>query len=161
MPIGKIATQQPGRDRRKGLRAPVYLDVRCELSNGTVLKGKVINLGTDGIGVKITDPVPTKDNVVVEFLIPDNLTSIRAAGDVMWCRSHPKEHSQKNPCHLAGIKFKDLSRDCRVLLCDYILRKVLCNDDLLQLNGIPQVMNYIRHLPPIDRLKYYRILTNS
>lgn len=161
MPISKMAGQQSKQDRRKGLRVPVYLDASFELSSGAVLRCKVINLATEGVGIKTTDPVPTNQKVILEFIIPGTLTSIRTAGEVIWCCSHPQEHRQNNPSYTAGIKFKDLAKDCQIQLLEYILREVLCNEDLLQLNGIAQVMSHIRQMPPTIRLKYYRILTKT
>jgi hypothetical protein len=155
-----MAGQQSKQDRREGLRVPVYLDATFELSSGAVLKCKVLNLATEGVGIKTTDPVSTNEKVILEFLIPGTLTSIRTAGEVLWCRSHPQEHRPNNPSYIAGIKFKDLAKDCQIQLLEYILREVLCNEDLLELNGIAQVMSHIRHMPPTHRLKYYRILTN-
>ena len=159
MPIHEKITHQSDQNRRKGLRTPVYLDARCELYSGTTLECKVISLGTGGIGIRTEDLLPAHEKVIVEFLIPGTLTAIETSGEVVWCQAHPKEHRQDNPSYLAGIKFKGLARDRQIQLLDYILAKVLGNDDLLQSNDIRQIMSHIRHMPPTDRLRYYRILT--
>ena len=160
LPNQKMADQKHKQDRRKGLRVPVYLDVLCQFSSGTVLRCKAINLSTEGIGIKYKDAIPTNKRVIVEFSIPGTLTSIRTAGEVVWCRSHPKHGRKRSHSYMAGIKFKDLAKDCQTQLLEYVLGKVLCNEDLLKFNGIPQVMSHIRQMPPSDRLKYYHILTN-
>ncbi len=159
MSIPKKTAEQHNQNRRKGLRIPVYLDVNCEFYSGTILKGKIINLGTAGIGIKTENLIPTHEKVIVEFLIPNTRTSIKTSGEVVWCSPHPKEHSQNNPSYVAGIKFKGIKRDCQIELLDYILGRTLSSDDLLLVNDIRQIMSHIRHMPPTDRLKYYRILT--
>ena len=123
-----------------------------------MLKCKAINLSTEGIGIKTTEPISKGENVVVGFFIPDNFTQIKATGKIVWCRPHPKEHSQHNPIYVAGILFKDLSEDHQRLLQDYILKKVLCNEDLLQLNGIPLVLRHITDLESTERLKCYQMI---
>jgi hypothetical protein len=48
---------EEGRAKRKCPRIPVYMDVRVDLKGGTVVKGKVINLSTEGICIKTDDPI--------------------------------------------------------------------------------------------------------
>jgi hypothetical protein len=43
---------EEGRGQRKSLRVPVNLDVRCDLPDGSSIKARIVNLGTEGIFVK-------------------------------------------------------------------------------------------------------------
>ena len=62
---------EEGRKKRKCPRIPVYLDVRVDQKDGIVVKGKVINLSTEGICIKTDDPVFANEEITVEFLLPD------------------------------------------------------------------------------------------
>ena len=52
---------EEGRSKRKGLRVPVSLDVRCDLTDGSSLKAKIVNLGTEGVFIKSADPLSPGD----------------------------------------------------------------------------------------------------
>ena len=60
----------------------MYLDVRVDLQDGSAVKGKVINLSTEGICLKTDDPIFAKEEISAEFLLPDTLSSVRLGGEV-------------------------------------------------------------------------------
>ena len=43
---------EDGRAKRQGPRVPVYMDVRVDLIDGAKVKGKAIDLNTEGISIK-------------------------------------------------------------------------------------------------------------
>jgi hypothetical protein len=145
------------RSKRKSLRAPVYLDVRCDLPDGTTVKGKAINLGTEGLYLKSPEPMTVGDNVEVEFLLPGTLNSLRLNGEVMWARGVDKEENREDNFHVAGIRFENLEEPYRGMVQDYTL-KMLSNEALLQGKGILRLLDDLRNLPPDERLKAYHIL---
>ena len=71
---------------RKSLRVRVYLDVRCDLASGATVKGKIVNLGTAGVCVQTGDPVAVRQNLSMEFLLPNTLSSVQLEGKVAWVR---------------------------------------------------------------------------
>ena len=73
---------EEGRAKRRCPRIPVHLDVRADLKDGTAVKGKVINLSTEGICIKTDDPIFAKEEITTEFLLPDTLSSVRLGGEV-------------------------------------------------------------------------------
>jgi hypothetical protein len=87
--------------------------------------------------------------------LPGTLNSIQLEGEAVWCRCSYKE--QTEPFHLTGIRFTDLVDPNRSLIRDYTLR-MLSNREVVQDQGITNVLNDIRNLPAMDRLKAYNIL---
>ena len=146
-----------GRSRRKSLRAPVYLDVRCDLDSGDFLKGKIINLGTEGVFVRSTHSFSIGDYLTMEFLLPGTLSSICQEGEVVWIRSYDDIEFEGEPIHAAGIKFHTLEEPYLALILDVTL-KMLDTDELVQSEGILRILDDIRNLPSLDRLRAYNIL---
>ena len=148
---------EEGRSEKKSLQVPVYLDVRCDLADGSTIKAKVINLGTEGIYIESPDPINVGESLEVEFLLPGTLNSIRLVGEVMWSRSPEENEAQKEDVYVTGIEFRTLEEPYRTLILDYSIR-MLDNDDLLRDGGILQVLEALRSLPAADRLKAYHVL---
>ena len=146
-----------GRGKRKSLRVPVNLDVRFDLADGSSLKAKIINLGTEGIFVKSAEPLHPGESVSLEFLLPGTLNSIELVGEVMYSRTDEEEQGEDAGYHVAGIKFSDLEEPYHGMIRDYTL-KMLDNEELLRDGGILLVLDDLRNLPPEDRLKGYHIL---
>ena len=146
-----------GRGQRKSLRVPVNLDVRCDLADGSSIKAKIVNLGTEGIFVKSATPLSPGDTLTMEFLLPGTLNSIELVGEVMYSRVHEEEEGQDEVVHVAGIQFSDLKEPYFGMIRDYTL-KMLNNEELLRNGGILLVLDDLRNLPPEDRLKAYDIL---
>jgi hypothetical protein len=145
------------RSKRKSLRAPVYLDVRCDLPDGTTVKGKAINLGTEGMYLKSPEPMTVGNNVEVEFLLPGTLNSLRLNGEVMWARAMDKAGETGDSFHVAGIRFANLEEPYLGMIQDYTL-KMLSNEALLKGEGILRLLDDLRNLPADERLKGYHIL---
>ena len=148
---------EEGRSKRKSLRVPVNLDVRFDLADGSRLKAKIINLGTEGIFVKSAEPLQPGERVNLEFLLPDTLNSIQLAGEVMYSRTDEDAQGGDAGYHVAGIKFASLEEPYHGMIRDYTL-KMLDNEELLRNGGILLVLDDLRNLPPEDRLKGYHIL---
>ncbi|MCG6916715.1 MAG: PilZ domain-containing protein [Deltaproteobacteria bacterium] len=144
------------RSKRKSLRVPVNLDVRFDLVDGSSLRAKIINLGTEGIFVKSAEPLHPGESVGLEFLLPGTLNSIQLVGEVMYSRTN-EEEGEDAAYHVAGIKFSDLEEPYHGMIRDYTL-KMLDNEELLRDGGILLVLDDLRNLPPEDRLKAYHIL---
>ena len=146
-----------GRSKRKSVRVPVHLPLRCDRADGSTIEAKVINLGTDGILIETSGPIIVGETLAVEFLLPDTLNSIRLAGEVVWSRATEEGEAREKDYHLTGIKFVDLDELHRTLIMDLTIR-MLDNNDLLREGGILRVLADLRNLPAKDRLKAYHIL---
>jgi hypothetical protein len=145
---------------RKSLRIPVYLDVRLDLDSGPRVKGKIIDLGTEGLCIQTHDPLIVRENLALEFLLPDTLTSVQLEGYIAWVRLC-EELGEEGVCqYRAGVGFSNLKEPYLSLIRDYTL-KLLCDEDLVRKQGLERVLEDISNLPDKERRKAYNILTKK
>jgi len=142
------------RSRRAGLRIPVDFDVRCELRGYPTVMGRAVNISTGGIFITTAEPIGVKVKLNLEFLVPDTLNSVQVQGESVWSR--PLEF-QTDLSQGTGIRFFGLAEPYLSLIRDYSLGK-LYDEDFVRREGILQILNDIRNLPPLYRLKAYHIL---
>jgi len=133
------------------------MDVRVDLKDGTVVKGKVINLSTEGICIKTDDPIFAKDEITAEFLLPDTLNSVRLGGEVMWYRFDKKAAAKQERVHFSGVRFLDLGESYRSLIRYYTL-KMLHDVEMVREQGIERVLNDVLNLPSKEKNDALRIL---
>ncbi len=152
--------EESGRGRRKCPRIPVYLDVRLDLKDGTTIRGKIINLSTEGICVKTEDPLFAEEEIAVEFLLPDTLTSVRLGGEAVWYRFDHNVEEEKDPLHFSGIRFIDLKESYRSLI-RYFTLKMLHDVELIREQGIDRVLSDILNLPLKERETALSILAQK
>jgi uncharacterized protein (DUF1684 family) len=148
---------EEGRAKRKCPRIPVYMDVRVDLKDGTVVKGKVINLSTEGICIKTDDPIFAKEEITAEFLLPDTLSSVRLGGEVVWYRFDKKAVAKQERVHFSGVRFLDLGESYRSLIRYYTL-KMLHDVEMVREQGIERVLNDVLNLPSKEKNDALRIL---
>ena len=141
---------EKGRARRKCPRIPVYLDVRIDLMDGTAIKGKIINLSTEGVCVKSDEPVLVNEVITTEFLLPHTLNSVRLGGEVVWYRFDAKPVEEEARVHSAGVRFLDLAESYRSLI-RYFTLKMLHDVELVREQGIDRVLSDVLNLPPKER----------
>ena len=141
---------EEGRAKRKCPRIPVYMDVRVDLKDGTVVKGKVINLSTEGICIKTDDPIFLKEEITAEFLLPETLNSVRLGGEVMWYRFDKKAAAKQERVHFSGVRFLDLGESYRSLIRYYTL-KMLHDVEMVREQGIERVLNDVLNLPSKEK----------
>ena len=139
------------------MRAPVYLDVRCDLDSGASIKGKIINLGTEGVFIRSTYPFSIGHSLTMEFLLPGTLSSIRQKGEVVWIRSYDDIELEGERIRAAGIRFLKLEEPYRGMILDFTF-KILDTEEMVQSEGILRILDDIRNLPSLDRLRAYNIL---
>lgn len=139
------------------MRVPVDFDVRCSQASGNTLKGRALNLSTEGLFVVTAEPLVLGERLSLEFLLPDSLTLIQLTGELVWCRSYKIGIGQDKPPYVGGIKFINLPERYEQLIQDYIL-DMLSSESLVGTRGIHQVVSDIRNLPPTKRLKAYHKL---
>jgi uncharacterized protein (DUF1684 family) len=151
---------EEGRQKRKCPRIPVYLDVRVDQQDGVVVKGKVINLSTEGICIKTDDPVFANEEITVEFLLPDTLSSVRLGGRVVWYRYDTKTIERKDQVHFSGVQFLDIVESYRSLI-RYFTLKMLHDVELVREQGIERVVSDVLNLPPKERKTALNILTHK
>jgi Tfp pilus assembly protein PilZ len=147
---------EKARSKRAGLRVPVDFQVKCEYSeNGRqAVMAKAVNLSTGGLFITTSEPIEPKARLVLEFLMPATMNSIQVQGESVWSRPCSSQDKQFQGI---GIKFVNLKESYFNLIRDYALSK-LYDNAFVEEEGIVQVLNDIRNLPPEWRLKAYNIL---
>ena len=151
---------EDGRAKRQGPRVPVYMDVRVDLIDGAKVKGKAIDLNTEGISIKTDAPLFVKEEVTLEFLLPGTLSSIQLDGQVIWYRFNYRNKDESKLIHFSGVKFLNLPVDHRKLICDYGL-KMLHDEKMVLKQGIDRVLSDILNLPASQRAQALDILTQK
>jgi uncharacterized protein (TIGR02266 family) len=129
------------------------LDARCQVS-GKAFRGRIINLSTEGVFLKTPEPVEVSTRLTLEFLLPGTMSSVSVTGEMVWQRSYEE---QGELFHVTGVKFLTLKEPHRGLIREYALTS-LYDDNLVRSGGILQVLEDIRNLPSLARLKAYHIL---
>ena len=147
------------KNRRKSLRAPLYIDVSFRLACGTLRRGKIINLSTGGVFIKVDELVGSKERITVRFSLPSISKPMQLKGQVVWSRSYLKHKPKFEVVNVMGVKFVSVREKYRRVIKDYILQAIQM-DVLVRSHGISLVMEKIRKLPPADRLKAYDLLIN-
>ena len=102
-------------------RVPVDFNVRCGKTNGTLLKGRALNLSTGGIFIITAEPLVIAERLSVEFLLPGSPTPIQLKGESVWSRSCSDGRGEDKPPYVAGIKFINVPERYRHILQAYIL----------------------------------------
>jgi Tfp pilus assembly protein PilZ len=115
---------------------------------------KAVNMSTEGLFITTSEPIELKARLVLEFLMPATLNSIKVQGESVWSRPCA---SQEKQLQGTGIKFVNLEESHLSLIRDYALSK-LYDNEFVEGEGIVQLLNDIRNLPPQWRLKAYNIL---
>jgi Tfp pilus assembly protein PilZ len=147
------------KNSRKSLRAPLYIDVNFRLACGTLRRGKIINLSTGGVFIKVDELVGSKERITVRFSLPSISKPMQLKGQVVWSRSYLKHKPKFEVVNVMGVKFVSVREKYRQMIKDYILQAIHM-DAKVRSHGISLVMGKIRKLPPADRLKAYDLLIN-
>ena len=64
------------RGKRKGLRVPVSVEARCQIAEKAPFRGRIINLSTEGIFLRTSEPVEATARLTLEFLLPGTMNSV-------------------------------------------------------------------------------------
>ena len=147
------------KNRRKSLRAPLYIDASFRLACGTFRRGKIINLSTGGVFIKIPELLSSKERVTVRFSLSSISKPMQLKGQAVWSRSYLKHKPRFEVVNVMGVKFLSIREKYRRLIKDYILQAIHMDSQVCSL-GILLVIEKIRKLPPADRLKAYDLLIN-
>jgi hypothetical protein len=86
-------------------RVPVFFDVLCEMAFSAPSNGRAYNLSSGGMCIFTFAPVSIREEVALEFPLPNASEAIKIVGEVAWCRVHYNGDSEEKPSFMAGIKF--------------------------------------------------------
>jgi len=110
---------ETGVEDRSGRRVPIQLLVDYK-SDGNYLFDFCKDLGTGGVFIQTTKPLPTGSAIDLTFTIPDSKETLITKGTVIWVQSPVAERKDLVPG--MGVQFKTFSVEQRRLLEDFVQR---------------------------------------
>ena len=103
---------------RSGRRIPIQLLVDYK-SDGNYLFDFCRDLGTGGVFIQTTKPLPTGSAIDLTFTIPDSKETLNAKGTVIWVQGQVNKNEATAGM---GVQFAAFSNDQRKLLEDFVKR---------------------------------------
>lgn len=98
------------KEKRRSARASVHTHATVDYANVEREKATLIDLAADGMQVLFGRKLPPTSKVYFQFQLPDQKSSVRLSGQVMWQDWNGR----------AGVQFVDVPKTSRRLLSDYL-----------------------------------------
>jgi type IV pilus assembly protein PilZ len=108
-----------GGEERGGRRVPIQLLVDYK-ADGNYLFDFCKDLGTGGVFIQTTKPLPTGSSIDLTFTIPDSKETLMAKGKVIWVQNPVADRKDLTPG--MGVQFDGFSVEQRRLLEDFVQR---------------------------------------
>jgi c-di-GMP-binding flagellar brake protein YcgR len=102
------------KEKRKNARASVHLHATIDYANVEQEKATLIDLAKDGMQVQFGKKLPPVSKVYFQFKLPEQSTSIRLSGQVVWQDWKGR----------AGLQFVDVPKASRRLIDDFLSVRV-------------------------------------
>jgi CheY-like chemotaxis protein len=98
------------KEKRKSARAPVHAHATVDYANVQQEKATLVDLAQDGMAVRFGKKVPPTGKVYFQFQLPDQRSSVRLSGQIVWQDWNGR----------AGIQFADVPKTSRRLLTEFL-----------------------------------------
>jgi DNA-binding response OmpR family regulator len=98
------------KEKRRSERAPVHAQATVDYANVEQEKATLIDLAEEGMSVQFGKKLPPTSKVYFQFQLPDQVSSVRLSGQVLWQEWNGR----------AGIQFVDVPKFSRRLLTDFL-----------------------------------------
>jgi CheY-like chemotaxis protein len=98
------------KEKRKNARATVHAHATVDYANVQHEKATLVDLAQDGMAVQFGKRLPPTSKVYFQFQLPDQKTSVRLSGQVVWQDWNGR----------AGVQFLDVPKASRKLLTDFL-----------------------------------------
>lgn len=98
------------KEKRRSARAPVHARATVDYANVEQEKATLIDLADEGMSVQFGKKLPPTSKVYFQFQLPDQASSVRLSGQVLWQEWNGR----------AGIQFVDVPKFSRRLLTDFL-----------------------------------------
>jgi CheY-like chemotaxis protein len=98
------------KEKRKSARASVYAQATVDYADSQQDKATLVNLAQDGMSVCFGRKVPPTGKVYFQFQLPEQKSSVRLSGQVMWQDWNGR----------AGIQFIDVPKTSRRLMTEFL-----------------------------------------
>lgn len=98
------------KDKRKNARASVYAHATVDYADSQQEKATLVNLAQNGMSVRFGKKVPPTGKVYFQFQLPEQKSSVRLSGQVLWQDWNGR----------AGIQFVDVPKTSRRLITEFL-----------------------------------------
>lgn len=98
------------KEKRKNARASVYAHATVDYADSQQEKATLVNLAQDGMSVRFGKKVPPTGKVYFQFQLPEQKSSVRLSGQVLWQDWNGR----------AGIQFVDVPKTSRRLITEFL-----------------------------------------
>jgi CheY-like chemotaxis protein len=98
------------KEKRKNARASVYAHATVDYADSQQEKATLVNLAQDGMSVRFGRKVPPTGKVYFQFQLPEQKSSVRLSGQVVWQDWNGR----------AGIQFVDVPKTSRRLMTEFL-----------------------------------------
>jgi CheY-like chemotaxis protein len=98
------------KEKRKKPRATVHAQATVDYANVQQEKATLVDLAQDGMAVRFGKKLPPTSKVYFQFRLPEQTSSVRLSGQVVWQDWNGR----------AGVQFVDVPKASRRLLADFL-----------------------------------------
>lgn len=98
------------KEKRKNARATVHAQATIDYANVLQEKATLVDLGQEGMQVQFGKKLPPTNKVYFQFKLPNQSTSIRLSGQVVWQDWNGR----------AGVQFVDVPKASRRLMTEFL-----------------------------------------
>lgn len=98
------------KEKRRNARASVYAQATVDYADTQQEKATLVNLAQDGMSVRFGKKVPPTGKVYFQFQLPEQKSSVRLSGQVVWQDWNGR----------AGVQFVDVPKTSRRLIADFL-----------------------------------------
>jgi uncharacterized protein (TIGR02266 family) len=113
------STKASSEEDRSGRRVPIQLLVDYK-ADGNYLFDFCKDLGTGGVFIQTTKPMPAGSSIDLTFTIPDSKETLITKGTVIWVQDVVPDRKDLTPG--MGVQFRGFSGDQRRLLEEFVTR---------------------------------------
>ena len=94
--------------------------INCQRSDFSKIAGKACNLSTGGIAIKTNYPIRKREQLTIEFPLPNTGNLTQVEGEVVWRLFHGDSLGPEGKLFSAGIKFVKIEKHFRASIVEYI-----------------------------------------
>jgi CheY-like chemotaxis protein len=98
------------KDKRRSARASVHTHATIDYADVEREKGTLIDLAEDGMSVQFGKKIPNLSKVYFQFQLPDQSSSVRLSGQVVWQDWNGR----------TGVQFVDVPKTSRRLISEFL-----------------------------------------
>ncbi len=114
------------RERRRYFRYPVELEATFRFGQGQEIRARTTNVSEGGLALRAMASLRRGDTGKITLLLPDNRGTIETKAELVWVDGQGR----------AGIRFLDMTKNCRQLLDQWL------EEEILRVEPLPETKRF-------------------